>query len=86
MAEIEETPSSSTDPTEIEPVMVLLSFTTESPAELMNVLSEYVVASRGHPGCRNIDFVASITNSKRVAIIQKWETIDAQRRLSLIHI
>lgn len=67
-------------PDDMEPVMVLLSFRTESTADLMNVLSEYVVLSRGHQGCRNIDFVASVTNPGRVAIIQKWESATAQRR------
>lgn len=65
---------------EMEPVMVLLSFQTEATAELMDVLSEYVVLSRGHRGCRNIDFVASVTNPGRVAIIQKWESTEAQQQ------
>jgi quinol monooxygenase YgiN len=43
------------------------------------VLSKYVVLSRGHAGCRNIDLCASVTTPSRFVIIQKWESLDAQR-------
>jgi len=64
---------------EVEPVMVVLSFATESAEQLMNVLAKYVVTSRGRPGCRNIDFVASTTTPGRFVIVEKWESVEAQR-------
>lgn len=64
---------------EVEPVMVILSFRTDRPDELMDVLAPYVVASRGHGGCRNIDFVASVTNAGRIAVVEKWASADAQK-------
>ena len=66
-------------PDEMEPVMVLLSFRTDKPDELMTVLSKYVVLSRGQAGCRNIDYVASITDPGRIVIVEKWESLEAQR-------
>lgn len=67
------------DNEELEPVMVVLSFRTDRPAELMEVLSRYVVLSRGQSGCRNIDYVASVTNPDRLMIVEKWESAEAQR-------
>ena len=64
---------------EIEPVMVILSFRSEHSERLMDVLSEYVVLSRGQPGCRNIDFVTSITDPERVVLVEKWQSLEAQR-------
>ena len=65
---------------EIEPVMVVLGFRTDRVDELMDVLARYVVLSRGQPGCRNIDFVASITDPGRLLVVEKWASIDAQKR------
>lgn len=67
------------DGEEIEPVMVVLGFRTERPAELMEVLARYVVLSRGQPGCRNIDYVSSVTQPGRLMIVEKWESAAAQR-------
>ena len=67
------------EPEEIEPVMVILGFHTERPEELMEVLARYVVLSRGHPGCRNIDYVASITDPGRLMVVEKWESLESQR-------
>lgn len=66
-------------PDELEPVMVLLSFRTESPDELLTVLGKYVVLSRGQDGCRNIDFVASVTDPGRILIVEKWDSLESQR-------
>jgi quinol monooxygenase YgiN len=49
-------------------------------AELCAVLARYVVLSRGHPGCRNIDFVASLTTPGRFLVYEKWESSGHQRR------
>ncbi len=46
---------------------------------LMAVLSKYVVVSRNHPGCRNIDLCGSVTNPGRYLVIEKWESPDAQQ-------
>ncbi len=68
------------DSDELEPVMVILGFRTERPDDLLEILAPYVVLSRGQPGCRNIDYVASITDPGRIMIVEKWESIEAQRR------
>ncbi len=64
---------------EIEPVMVILGFRTDRPDELAAVLARYVVLSRGQPGCRNIDYVASVTDPGRLMIVEKWESMQSQR-------
>jgi quinol monooxygenase YgiN len=46
---------------------------------LMAVLSKYVVLSRNHPGCRNIDLCRSVTEPGRYLVIEKWESPAAQR-------
>lgn len=68
------------EPEELEPVMVILGFHTEQPEQLMEVLARYVVLSRGQPGCRNIDYVASVTDPGRLMLVEKWESLDAQRK------
>lgn len=65
--------------TEIEPVMVTMTFQTESVAELTSVLAKYVVLSRNHPGNRNIDLVSSVTNPGRLLIVEKWDSSEAQQ-------
>jgi quinol monooxygenase YgiN len=63
----------------MEPVMVVLSFRTDNTEALMEILAQYVVLSRGQPGCRNIDYVASVTNPDRLMVVEKWESADTQR-------
>jgi quinol monooxygenase YgiN len=46
---------------------------------LMAVLSKYVVLSRNHPGCRNIDLCGSVVNPGRYLIVEKWESAQAQQ-------
>jgi quinol monooxygenase YgiN len=48
-------------------------------AELSAVLARYVVVSRGHPGCRNIDLVTSLTTPGRFLVYEKWESPAHQR-------
>jgi quinol monooxygenase YgiN len=48
-------------------------------AELGAVLARYVVVSRGHPGCRNIDLVTSLTTPGRFLVYEKWESPAHQR-------
>ena len=46
---------------------------------LLGVLSKYVVLSRQHAGCRNIDLCASVTTPNRFLIVQKWASPEAQQ-------
>jgi quinol monooxygenase YgiN len=69
---------------EVELTVVTMVFDAREADEaaadrLMSVLSKYVVVSRNHPGCRNIDLCASWTNPGRYLVIEKWETPEAQR-------
>ena len=59
--------------------MVTMCFDASDPGRLQSVLARYVVVSRGHPGCRNIDLALSASAPDRFVIIQKWETPEAQR-------
>ena len=64
---------------EVELTVVTMDFRAADADRLMPVLSKYVVLSRGHDGCRNIDFCASVTRPGRFLIIEKWESPEAQR-------
>ena len=64
---------------EVELTIVTMDFRASDPERLMPVLSKYVVLSRGHPGCRNIDLCASLTTPGRFTIIEKWESPDHQK-------
>ena len=57
-----------------------MTFDASDIDRLLSVLSKYVVVSRGHTGCRNIDLAASATTPGRFLIIQKWETPRDQQR------
>ena len=46
---------------------------------LAGALARYVVLSRGHDGCTNIDLCASVTRDRRLVVIEKWASLDAQR-------
>ena len=72
------------DDAEVELTVVTMVFDAQQSNEalsdqLMAVLSNYVVMSRGHPGCRNIDLCASVTRPGRYLVIEKWESPGAQR-------
>ena len=64
---------------EVELTIVTMVFDASDPAALQSVLARYVVLSRGHPGCRNIDLALSGTRPDRFVVVQKWETPDHQR-------
>jgi len=70
-------PGSSSD--EVDLVMVVMQLDAVDPTALQAVLARYVVLSRGHPGCRNIDLALSSTVPDRFVIVQKWESPEAQR-------
>jgi quinol monooxygenase YgiN len=60
--------------TEVELTVVTMTFDAADPGALVGILSKYVVVSRGHPGCRNIDLCGSVTTPNRFLVIQKWDS------------
>jgi quinol monooxygenase YgiN len=64
---------------EIELVVVTMRFDAADAGSLLAVLSKYVVLTRMHVGCRNVDLCASATQPGRYLIVQKWESMAAQR-------
>lgn len=64
---------------EVELTLVTMSFVTTKPEALMPILAKYVVVSRGHTGCRNIDLCASVANPGRFVVIEKWESPEHQQ-------
>jgi quinol monooxygenase YgiN len=64
---------------EVELVVVTMTFDAADVARLQAVLSKYVVVTRGHPGCRNVDLLVSATRPSRHLVIAKWESPEAQR-------
>ena len=64
---------------EVELTIVTMAFDASDPERLQSVLAKYVVVSRGHPGCRNIDLCVSATTPGRFVIIQKWESPEFQQ-------
>lgn len=65
---------------EVDLTIVTLMFDAADPDRLLPVLANYVVMSRGHHGCRNIDLAASATRPGRFVIIEKWSTPQDQQR------
>jgi quinol monooxygenase YgiN len=59
--------------------LVVLRFEATDPERLLSVLAKYVVLTRGHPGCRNVDLVASVSRPGRLVVIQKWDSPAAQQ-------
>lgn len=64
---------------EVDLTMVTMTFDAIDPERLQSVLARYVVVSRGHPGCRNIDLAMSSTKPNRFVIVQKWERPEDQQ-------
>ena len=64
---------------EVELTMVTMAFDALDPDRLQSVLARYVVLSRGHHGCRNIDLAMSTTQANRFVILQKWERPEDQQ-------
>ena len=64
---------------EVELTLVTMAFEAVHPDPLTAVLAKYVVLSRQHPGCRNIDLCRSATRPNRFFIVQKWSSPEAQR-------
>lgn len=64
---------------ESELVMVTLRFDATDPDRLQGLLAKYTVLTRGHPGCRNVDLVASATRPNRFLVVEKWDSAESQR-------
>jgi len=64
---------------DVELVMVTMTFDASNADRLLSVLARYVVLSRGHDGCRNIDLAMSSTTPDRFVVVQKWDSPEAQR-------
>ena len=64
---------------EVDLTMVTMTFDAADPERLLPVLARYVVLTRGHPGCRNVDLAMSATSPDRFVVIEKWESAEAQR-------
>jgi len=64
---------------DVDLTLVTLTFDAIDAERLVAILANYVVISRGQPGCRNIDLAASATMPGRFVVIEKWESPEAQR-------
>ena len=64
---------------EVELTIVTMAFDAADPDRLQAVLARYVVLSRGHEGCRNIDLALSSTHPNRFVVVQKWVSPEHQR-------
>lgn len=65
---------------ELDLTIVIMRFEATDRAQLEAVLANYVVSSRGHAGCRNIDLCSSVTHPGRYVVVEKWESPGAQRK------
>lgn len=63
----------------VETTIVTMVFDTTDPAGLVAVLARYIVVSRMHDGCRNIDLCASLGHPDRFVVISKWASPAAQQ-------
>jgi quinol monooxygenase YgiN len=68
------------DDAPVELTLVTLAFDAADPARLAAALARFVVMSRRHPGCRNIDLCTSVTRPDRFVVIEKWENPEAQQQ------
>lgn len=59
---------------EVELTIVTMTFDASDQAALAAVLANYVVTSRGEPGCRNIDLCVGVQQGSRFVVIEKWES------------
>jgi quinol monooxygenase YgiN len=66
-------------PGEVEPTLVTMRFDALDPERLVAALARYVVLSRGHPGCRNIDLCQSAAEPSRFVVVEKWDSPASQR-------
>ena len=67
---------------EVEVAVLTAGFTARPDREgdLAAVLARYVVLTRRETHCRNVDLLASATESGRFVVIEKWDSADDARR------
>ncbi len=68
------------EPGDVDLTIVTLRFDAADDAALLAVLSKYVVLTRMHDGCRNVDLCSSVTVPGRHLLVQKWESPERQRQ------
>jgi quinol monooxygenase YgiN len=71
--------SEAAQPEAVEVTLVTMVFETDDPDPLLRLLAKYVVISRTHAGCRNIDLCVSLTAAGRFVIVEKWASPADQR-------
>jgi quinol monooxygenase YgiN len=66
---------------DLELAVVIGSFEarTGRHGDLAAVLAKYVVLTRRHSACRNVDLVVSGSRPGRLVVIEKWESADEAR-------
>ena len=64
---------------DVDLVVVTMTFDAADPAALQALLAKYVVVTRGHTGCRNVDLLVSATRPGRHVVVAKWASPEAQR-------
>jgi quinol monooxygenase YgiN len=66
---------------DVDLAVVLGSFEarTGRHGDLAAVLAKYVVLTRRHSACRNVDLIASGSRPGRLVVIEKWEGADDAR-------
>jgi quinol monooxygenase YgiN len=65
--------------TEPEVTLVTMRFDVADEVRFVDAVSRYVVMSRSHDGCRNVDLCRSISSAGGWLIVQKWGDPAAQR-------
>ncbi len=66
---------------EVELTLVTLRFKASGVSHALTLaahLANYVVMTRGAPGCRNIDFCVSVSDPNVFVVLQKWDSPDSQ--------
>ena len=63
---------------DVEITVVTMVFDAGDVDALLSVLAKYVVLTRGHEGCRNVDLCASVAEPARIVVIQKWDSPESQ--------
>jgi quinol monooxygenase YgiN len=64
----------STRNTEIELTVMVFRLEASDPAVVAAALSSYVVATRGQPGNRNVDFCSDTASADAFMVIEKWDS------------
>jgi len=59
--------------------VVTLRFVASDSSAVAASLARYVITSRGHDGCVNIDLCRSTSDSDVFVVIEKWTTPTTQR-------